>query len=48
MNQASPVTNQRQADYAIDSQFTERWSPRAYNGEVISEEEVMHRNCQTP
>jgi nitroreductase len=41
MSQASPVTNQRKADYVIDSQFTERWSPRAYTGEVISEEEVM-------
>ena len=41
MSQASPVTNQRKADYVIDSQFTERWSPRAYTGEIISEEEVM-------
>ena len=41
MSQPSPVTNTRKADFPIDPQFTERWSPRAYTGEVISEADVM-------
>ena len=41
MSQASPVTNSRKADYPIDAQFTERWSPRAYTGETISEADIM-------
>ena len=41
MSHPSPVTNTRKADFPIDAQFTERWSPRAYTGEVISEADVM-------
>lgn len=41
MSHASPVTNSRKADFPIDAQFTERWSPRAYSDEVVSEAEVM-------
>jgi nitroreductase len=31
----------RQADYAIDELFLDRWSPRAMSGEEISEAELM-------
>ena len=41
MSHPSPVTNTRKADFPIDPQFTERWSPRAYTGEVVSEADVM-------
>jgi nitroreductase len=41
MSQASPVSNQRQSDYPVNSQFTERWSPRAFTGEPIAEAELM-------
>ncbi len=34
-------TNPRIADYPIDPQFTERWSPRAFNGESIPEETLL-------
>lgn len=33
--------NPRVADYAIHPQFTERWSPRAFNGEAIPEETLL-------
>lgn len=33
--------NPRNADYPIDPQFLNRWSPRAYNGAEISEETVL-------
>jgi nitroreductase len=33
-------SNPRQADYPIDPQFINRWSPRAYTGAEISEETV--------
>ncbi len=32
--------NSRTADHAIDSLFLERWSPRAFTDEIISEEEL--------
>jgi nitroreductase len=41
MSHPSPVTNTRKADFPVDSQFTDRWSPRAYTGEVVSEADVM-------
>lgn len=41
MSQASPVQNKRKADFPVDAQFTERWSPRAYTGEVIAESDIM-------
>ena len=41
MSQASPVQNTRKADFPVDAQFTERWSPRAYTGEVIAESDIM-------
>jgi len=41
MSYPSPVINSRKADFPIDAQFTERWSPRAYTGEPVSETEVM-------
>lgn len=33
--------NQRKADYPIDPMFLERWSPRAFTGEVPSTEVLM-------
>lgn len=33
--------NQRVADYPIDEMFLERWSPRAFNGEPISEHDLL-------
>lgn len=41
MSHPSPVINIRKADFPIDAQFTERWSPRAYTGEPVSETEIM-------
>jgi len=41
MSTASPVSNQRQADYPVDSQFTARWSPRAMTGEPIAEVDLL-------
>ena len=41
MSHPSHVINSRKADFPIDAQFTERWSPRAYTGEPVSETEVM-------
>ena len=41
MSQASPIQNNRKADFPIDAQFTDRWSPRAYTGEVIAEADIM-------
>ncbi len=35
------TANGRTADYPIDPQFLQRWSPRAFTGEVISEAELM-------
>jgi len=34
-------TNPRVADYPIDPQFTERWSPRAFSGESIPKETLL-------
>ncbi|KFE55241.1 nitroreductase family protein [Pseudomonas syringae] len=34
-------TNPRIADYPIDPLFTERWSPRAFSGEIIPEETLL-------
>lgn len=34
-------SNHRQADYPIEPSFLNRWSPRAYNSDVISETEVL-------
>ena len=31
----------RKSEYAIDSTFTRRWSPRSVTGEEISEQELM-------
>ena len=31
----------RVADYPIHTQFTERWSPRAFTGESISKETLL-------
>ncbi len=33
--------NQRVADYPIDQLFLDRWSPRAFTGEAIPEEELF-------
>ena len=41
MSHPSTVTNTSKADFPIDPQFTERWSPHAYMGEVVSEADVM-------
>ena len=35
------TVNGRQADHAIDPIFLERWSPRAFTGEEIPEEELL-------
>lgn len=35
------VSNSRSADHPIDPIFLERWSPRAFTGENISEQELM-------
>jgi len=34
-------TNPRAADYPINPQFTERWSPRAFTGESIPQETLL-------
>ena len=34
-------TNPRVADYPIHTQFTERWSPRAFTGESIPQETLL-------
>ena len=41
MSQAPSMRNTRQADHPVDAQFTERWSPRAFTGEAMTEAEVM-------
>lgn len=33
--------NPRHPDHAIDPQFTERWSPRAFTGEAVPEAELL-------
>ena len=33
---------ERQTDYPIDPQFTQRWSPRAFTGERIDEATLLH------
>lgn len=33
--------NPRVAEYAIDPQFIERWSPRAFSGESIPQETLL-------
>jgi len=35
------TANARVADYPIDAQFLERWSPRSFTGEAIPEAELM-------
>jgi nitroreductase len=35
------TANSRTADYPIDPLFLERWSPRAFTGEAISEHDLM-------
>jgi nitroreductase len=35
------MQNPRQPTYPIDPQFVERWSPRAFTGETIAEEDLM-------
>ena len=35
------TTNSRQADHPIDPIFLERWSPRAFTAEPISEPDLM-------
>ena len=35
------AANSRQADHPIDPLFLERWSPRAFTGEVISESDLF-------
>lgn len=35
------MENNRQPDYPIERLFTERWSPRAFNEDSISEQELM-------
>ena len=34
-------TNSRKADYPIEPMFLERWSPRAFTGEAIGQEELF-------
>jgi len=34
-------SNPRVSEYPIDPQFTQRWSPRAFNGEAITEETLL-------
>ena len=34
-------SNYRQADYPIEPSFLNRWSPRAFTGETISETELL-------
>jgi nitroreductase len=41
MNNTSITVNGRTADHPIDPLFLERWSPRAFTGEAISEGEFM-------
>ena len=33
-----PIENKRKADHPIHSVFTDRWSPRAFSNEAITEE----------
>ena len=35
------TSNYRQADYPIEPSFLNRWSPRAFTGETISETELL-------
>ena len=35
------TANGRSSDYSIDKQFLDRWSPRAFTGEAISDETLM-------
>ncbi|WP_275786761.1 nitroreductase family protein [Pararhizobium gei] len=35
------TSNHRQADYPIEPSFLNRWSPRAFTGETISEEQLL-------
>lgn len=42
MNTSNPdIEHIRKTTYAIDTQFTHRWSPRALSGEELSDEEVL-------
>ena len=40
-NTAMTTVNDRTADYPIDSIFLDRWSPRSFTGEAISEADLM-------
>ena len=35
------TANERTADFPIDTMFLERWSPRAFTGEVLSETDLL-------
>ena len=35
------ASNHRQADYPIEPSFLNRWSPRAFTAETISETELL-------
>jgi len=36
-----PIENKRKADHPIHSVFTDRWSPRAFSNEAITEDELL-------
>ncbi|MEY4016389.1 MAG: hypothetical protein RLZZ189_186, partial [Pseudomonadota bacterium] len=36
-----PIENKRKADYPIHSVFTDRWSPRSFSNEAITEDELL-------
>ena len=35
------MTNARTADYPIEARFLERWSPRAFDGNALTEEQLL-------
>ena len=40
MNQIAPI-NPRSAEFDVDPLFLDRWSPRAFSGEALSEADLL-------
>ena len=36
-----PIENKRKADHSINPVFTNRWSPRSFSNEAITEDELL-------
>ena len=36
-----PIENKRKADYSIHSVFTDRWSPRSFSNDSITEDQLL-------